>query len=214
LTPAHRNTYANALTRCTTSDYPILVSTKCFEHEAATGGLSLVLYDVTALYFEAEKEDELCKVGYSKERRVNPEIVVGLLVGRTGFPLATSLPSTRPGSSSSSDPVSRKPSRSGEPFPLERERFRRRADHRHRHSEAREELACLCYRSSPSPSPSPSCGSRWLTSSSSKRSSWGWGQLDWVGRTCVPPQPHPVRRVGPMYWVDRPRDGAPMRTGT
>ena len=46
-----------------------------------------MLYDVTTLYFEAEKEDELRKVGYSKERRVDPQIVVGLLVDRHGFPL-------------------------------------------------------------------------------------------------------------------------------
>ena len=45
------------------------------------------MYDVTTLYFEAEKEDDLRKVGYSKERRVDPQIVVGLLVDRTGFPL-------------------------------------------------------------------------------------------------------------------------------
>jgi transposase len=54
------------------------------------GTLSLVLYDVTTLYFEAENEDELRKVGYSKERRVDPQIVVGLLVDRTGFPLEIS----------------------------------------------------------------------------------------------------------------------------
>ena len=51
------------------------------------GRLSLLLYDVTTLYFEAENEDDLRKVGYSKERRVDPQIVVGLLVDRTGFPL-------------------------------------------------------------------------------------------------------------------------------
>ena len=33
----------------------------------------VVLYDVTTLYFEAEKEDDLRKVGYSKERRVDPQ---------------------------------------------------------------------------------------------------------------------------------------------
>jgi hypothetical protein len=49
--------------------------------------LSLSLYDVTTLYFEAEAEDDLRKVGYSKERRIDPQIVVGLLVDRTGFPL-------------------------------------------------------------------------------------------------------------------------------
>jgi transposase len=42
---------------------------------------------VTTLYFEAEKEDDLRKVGFSKERRVDPQIVVGLLVDRYGFPL-------------------------------------------------------------------------------------------------------------------------------
>ena len=42
---------------------------------------------MTTLYFEAEKKDDLRKVGYSKERRVAPQIVVGLLVDRTGFPL-------------------------------------------------------------------------------------------------------------------------------
>ena len=42
---------------------------------------------MTTLYFEAESEDSLRKVGYSKERRVDPQIVVGLLVDRTGFPL-------------------------------------------------------------------------------------------------------------------------------
>ncbi|WP_370180103.1 IS1634 family transposase [Rhodococcus wratislaviensis] len=68
-------------------DYRDQIATKCFEHAAETGGLSLILYDVTTLYFEAEKEDELRKVGYSKERRVDPQIVVGLLVDRTGFPL-------------------------------------------------------------------------------------------------------------------------------
>ena len=33
------------------------------------------------------REDKLRKVGFSKERRVDPQIVVGLLVDRTGFPL-------------------------------------------------------------------------------------------------------------------------------
>ena len=42
---------------------------------------------MTTLYFEAEREDDLRKVGYSKERRVDPQIIVGLLVDRAGFPL-------------------------------------------------------------------------------------------------------------------------------
>jgi Transposase DDE domain len=68
-------------------NYRDLIAEKCFTHARDCGGLSLLLYDVTTLYFEAENEDELRKVGYSKERRVDPQIVVGLLVDRTGFPL-------------------------------------------------------------------------------------------------------------------------------
>lgn len=63
------------------------VAEKCFAYSADCGGLSLIMYDVTTLYFEAESEDDLRKVGYSKERRVDPQIVVGLLVDRTGLPL-------------------------------------------------------------------------------------------------------------------------------
>ncbi|WP_018790414.1 IS1634 family transposase [Salinispora arenicola] len=63
------------------------VAEACFAHVVAGGDITLCLYDVTTLYFEAEKEDELRKVGYSKERRVDPQIVVGLLVDRGGFPL-------------------------------------------------------------------------------------------------------------------------------
>lgn len=64
-----------------------VIAEKCFAYATDCGGLSLILYDVTTLYFEAESEDALRKVGYSKERRVDPQIVVGLLVDRTGFPL-------------------------------------------------------------------------------------------------------------------------------
>jgi hypothetical protein len=70
-----------------TGNYRDRIAEKCFAHASNRGGLSLLLYDVTTLYFEAENEDELRKVGYSKERRVDPQIVVGLLVDRTGFPL-------------------------------------------------------------------------------------------------------------------------------
>ncbi len=75
------------LTRVTTGDYRDAIAAKCFTHATDRGGLSLLLYDVTTLYFEAENEDDLRKVGYSKERRIDPQIVVGLLVDRTGFPL-------------------------------------------------------------------------------------------------------------------------------
>lgn len=85
--PVHRNTFHAALRRCAEREYRNQIATKCFEHAATSGDISLVLYDVTTLYFEAENEDELRKVGFSKERRVDPQIVVGLLVDREGFPL-------------------------------------------------------------------------------------------------------------------------------
>jgi hypothetical protein len=85
--PAHRNTFTATLRRAGQRDYRDQIATACFNHAATHGDVSLVLYDVTTLYFEAEKEDGLRKVGYSKERRVDPQVVVGLLVDRNGFPL-------------------------------------------------------------------------------------------------------------------------------
>lgn len=50
--------------------------------------LFFVLYDVTTLYFETFKTDELRTHGFSKDNKSKqPQIVVGLLVTRRGFPL-------------------------------------------------------------------------------------------------------------------------------
>ncbi len=89
LTPVHRNTFTNALRRCADKDYRDKVAHACFQHVWTDrgGDVSLLMYDVTTLYFETDTEDGLRKVGFSKERRVDPQIVVGLLVDRTGFPL-------------------------------------------------------------------------------------------------------------------------------
>ena len=54
---------------------------------AAIGPASLVLYDVTTLYFETDKADGFREPGFSKERRLEPQITVGLLTDATGFPL-------------------------------------------------------------------------------------------------------------------------------
>ena len=85
--PMSYKTIQRHLVKVNTGKYRDAIAEKCFGHAADRGGLSLLLYDVTTLYFEAENEDDLRKVGYSKERRVDPQIVVGLLVDRTGFPL-------------------------------------------------------------------------------------------------------------------------------
>jgi transposase len=51
--------------------------------------LSLVLYDVTTLYFETFKGDELRIEGFSKDNKPQqPQIVIGLIVTRQGFPLS------------------------------------------------------------------------------------------------------------------------------
>ena len=81
------STRKRTLRRCYQGAYRDQIATACFNHALTAGDVSLVLYDVTTLYFEADKEDDLRKVGYSKERRVDPQVVVGLLVDRHGFPL-------------------------------------------------------------------------------------------------------------------------------
>ena len=48
-----------------------------------------VLYDVTTLYFESFKSDELKIPGFSKDNKSQqPQIVIGLMVTQTGFPLS------------------------------------------------------------------------------------------------------------------------------
>ena len=47
-----------------------------------------MLYDVTTLYFETDAGDGFRESGFSKERRLEPQITVGLLTDATGFPLA------------------------------------------------------------------------------------------------------------------------------
>lgn len=53
------------------------------------GTINVVFYDVTTIYFEIDNEDELRKTGFSKEgKHQNPQIVLGLLVSKDGYPLA------------------------------------------------------------------------------------------------------------------------------
>ena len=54
---------------------------------ARIGRASLVLFDVTTLYFETDKADGFREPGFSKERRLEPQITVGPLTDETGFPL-------------------------------------------------------------------------------------------------------------------------------
>jgi transposase len=50
--------------------------------------IAVVFYDMTSLYFEAEDEDDLRKIGFSKDGKFqNPQIMLGLLVGENGYPI-------------------------------------------------------------------------------------------------------------------------------
>ena len=50
------------------------------------GEISIVFYDMTTVYFETSCEDDLRKIGYSKDgKHRHPQIFIGLLVGLGGF---------------------------------------------------------------------------------------------------------------------------------
>ena len=58
----------------------------CAAH-AGLGPTSLVLFDVSTLYFETDAGDGFREPGFSKERRLEPQITIGLLTDASGFPL-------------------------------------------------------------------------------------------------------------------------------
>lgn len=61
-----------------------------FEHtkKILNGNITVVFYDMTTLYFEAEDEDDLRKIGFSKDGKFQqPQIMIGLLVGENGYPI-------------------------------------------------------------------------------------------------------------------------------
>jgi Transposase DDE domain len=87
ITTSTRDRLYRCLSRVIKKEYRRNIARLCFQH-ASTNGISLLLYDVTTLYFESQQEDDFRKSGMSKERRLEPQIIVGLLVDQTGFPLS------------------------------------------------------------------------------------------------------------------------------
>jgi transposase len=81
-----RNQLYRCLVKVNELNYREKIGKACYGH-ALDKKISLVLYDVTTLYFEAQKEDGFRKPGMSKERRLEPQIIIGLVVDRYGFPL-------------------------------------------------------------------------------------------------------------------------------
>ena len=62
------------------------VSGACAAH-ATLGPAALCLYDVTTLWFDTDEGDGFREPGFSKERRLEPQITVGLLTDAAGCPL-------------------------------------------------------------------------------------------------------------------------------
>jgi Transposase DDE domain len=87
----HRVTFMRCLKRVVERDYRAMIAQACHRHATRGGGLAVVLYDVTTLHFEVEREDKLRKVGMSKEHRIDPQVTVGVLTTADGFPLEVDL---------------------------------------------------------------------------------------------------------------------------
>lgn len=69
--------------------YKEIVEKCAFEYtKRILKNITVVFYDMTSLYFEAEDEDDLRKIGFSKDGKFqNPQIMLGLLVGEHGYPI-------------------------------------------------------------------------------------------------------------------------------
>jgi transposase len=70
--------------------YKLQVEDIVYKHsKKVLGKINIVFYDMTTLYFETEDEDDLRKIGFSKDGKFQcPQIMLGLLVGEDGYPIA------------------------------------------------------------------------------------------------------------------------------
>ena len=89
VTPASYATVRRRLPAYAQEEWRRRLSAACAAH-ARLGPASLVLYDVSTLYFETDQGDGFREPGFSKERRLEPQITIGLLTGQDGFPLMVS----------------------------------------------------------------------------------------------------------------------------
>ncbi|HLH83795.1 MAG TPA: IS1634 family transposase [Trebonia sp.] len=87
--PASYRTVERRLPAYAREEWRQRLSAACAAH-ARLGPASLVLYDVSTLYFETDQGDGFREPGFSKERRLEPQITIGLLTGADGFPLKVS----------------------------------------------------------------------------------------------------------------------------
>jgi hypothetical protein len=81
------STIQRRLRKCVRSGWRGALEDACAAH-ADVSRLRFCLYDVTTLYWEAHEGDGFREPGFSKERRLEPQVVVGLLTTPGGFPLS------------------------------------------------------------------------------------------------------------------------------
>jgi hypothetical protein len=86
ITPPSYPTIKRRLPVFATDQWRQQLAETCAAH-VGLGPATLVLYDVTTLYFETDTGDGFREPGFSKERRLEPQITVGLLSDVRGFPL-------------------------------------------------------------------------------------------------------------------------------
>lgn len=84
--PASYPTVKRRLPAYSTTEFRNGLSGACAAR-ADLGPSTLLLYDVTTLWFETDTGDGFREPGFSKERRLEPQITIGLLTDATGSPL-------------------------------------------------------------------------------------------------------------------------------
>ena len=81
------STRRRTLERCYDGSYRDQLAELAFAYAQAHSDISTVFYDVTTLRTAAEREDSFRRVGFSKDRSIDPQVTVGLLTDRCGIPL-------------------------------------------------------------------------------------------------------------------------------
>jgi hypothetical protein len=84
--PSYR-TVKRRLRQCVEDGWRGRLEDACASH-VQVFELRFCLYDVTTLYWETHEGDGFREPGFSKERRLEPQVVVGLLTTAGGFPLS------------------------------------------------------------------------------------------------------------------------------
>ena len=80
-------TMFRTLKRAATGGYRDQVAAACFAHAGTSGDVSLVLYDVTTLYFEAERRTTCARSATPRNAASTPRSSSGCWSTGTGFPL-------------------------------------------------------------------------------------------------------------------------------